>query len=475
MTKNKIILNDRDCDTNSGECLFPELQDDLSLESVGVFRPIHYLGSKLRIVDVIKNNIDSVDPTHGYMCDLFAGSGTVSKYLSHTRPVISVDIQEYSRVICSALLQPNCIDISSSDFVDLCKRSKHLQDITWALLPLVDYESTCIESSIAGDPLPLCELLEKGSIISFEKGFIYECSKELNSKLKEVCFRLSKLNMLSGPKALITRFYGGIYFSYEQSLELDVILEILFNYDERSKNALLAAALSTASDIVNTVGKQFAQPLRPRSSEGFPKKYIGERVQRDRGQKVFMIYEKWLDCYLRQPSPDCRNIVIKGDYLEALDQIQQDVKVIYADPPYTRDHYSRFYHVLETMSLRDNPSLSTTTLDGTTFLSRGLYRLERHQSPFCIKTKAASAFERLFKKARYMECPIVLSYSPYSLKKKAHPRLLTISCLETIAKKYYKKVNMVPIKSITHSKLNSTDKNIDKDCDSEILCICEIK
>ena len=88
------------------------IQLNLPFESALQFqkaiRPIHYLGSKLRFVDFIRSTIDTVDSTGGYVCDLFAGSGTVSKYLSNTRPVISVDIQEYARVICSALLNPSC-------------------------------------------------------------------------------------------------------------------------------------------------------------------------------------------------------------------------------------------------------------------------------------------------------------------------------------------------------------------------------
>ena len=70
---------------------------------------------------------------------------------------------------------------------------------------------------------------------------------------------------------------------------------------------------------------------------------------------------------------------------------------MYADPPYTRDHYSRYYHVLETMSLRDNPEVSMTMIraGGSPRVSRGVYRADRYQSPFCIKSQAAGAFEEL--------------------------------------------------------------------------------
>src|SRR3974390_731278 len=71
-----------------------------------IARPIHYLGSKLRIVHLVQEVLDEIDPLRGPVCDLFAGSGTVARGLSRSRKVISVDIQEYSRVLCSALLNP---------------------------------------------------------------------------------------------------------------------------------------------------------------------------------------------------------------------------------------------------------------------------------------------------------------------------------------------------------------------------------
>ena len=69
-----------------------------------VWRPIHYLGSKLRLTELICQLLDEL--ADGPVCDLFAGSGTVSLALSRSRDVIAADIQEYSRVICTALLSP---------------------------------------------------------------------------------------------------------------------------------------------------------------------------------------------------------------------------------------------------------------------------------------------------------------------------------------------------------------------------------
>ena len=440
------------------------------------FRPIHYLGSKLRILDYIRNTLDEVEPTGGGVCDLFAGSGTVSKYLAGSRPVTAVDIQEYSRVICSALLNPPGKYHDVEGFISTCKNSKHNKILYWCIEPMIEYEAWCIQQARRGDPFPLCELLEKGSILSFQLGFNRDCSSDLTRVLNSTISRLEKSN-LTGKESMVVRYFGGIYFSYLQSLQIDAILEAIHNIPQESKDIFLASVLSTASDIVNTVGKQFAQPIKPRNADGSPKKNLVNRVQKDREHDVFLVFEKWLNIYFSQERPKFQHHVYKMDYSDALDLIYKEraehVKVVYADPPYTRYHYSRYYHVLETICLRDNPRVSRTNLNGRVGLSRGIYREDRHQSPFSIKSKAAEAFRNLFQKVSRLEVPLVLSYSPFDENKKSTPRVHTIDGLKDIAKKFFSSVEIVSVGQIAHSKLNNSDHNFDISYEAELLIVCQ--
>ena len=66
-----------------------------------VFRPIQYLGSKLRLLDSITEAVDDVSLRRGPNLDLFCGSGVVSRHLGRSRPMVAVDIQEFSRVVTS--------------------------------------------------------------------------------------------------------------------------------------------------------------------------------------------------------------------------------------------------------------------------------------------------------------------------------------------------------------------------------------
>jgi adenine-specific DNA methylase len=446
--------------------------EDLGTKDIS-FRPIHYLGSKLRILDFIQSVIDEIDPTKSRVCDLFSGSGTVSHFLSKSRPVTSIDIQEYSRVITSAVLQPMSKNYDVIQVISDCKNSEHYKRLIWSMEPLLQYEVNAVEKALSGDLYPLCELVEYGTLISFENGLNDILSVDLLSALKEASLRLNKSNFILGPEALVSRYFGGAYFSFSQSVELDALLEYASMLNTNDKDIFTAAILSTASEVVNTVGKQFAQPIKPFNADGTPKKNIVKRIVKDRSFNVFNIFIEKLQGYQQLEKSSFNHFVYRMDYSDALDILNKDVRVVYADPPYTRYHYSRYYHVLETLCLRDNPRVSKITVNGKEKLSRGIYRDDRHQSPFSIKSKAAVAFDTLFHKVSKLDASLVLSYSPYDENIKSTPRVQTIDELESLGNKYFNSVEIISVGQFSHSKLNHSDKNFEISYDAEKLIVCK--
>jgi len=443
--------------------------------SRSITRPIHYLGSKLRIVNKIRETIDSLDPSYGPVCDLFAGSGTVSQALSLNRDVIAVDIQEYSRVLCSAILHPTKCDLSSiEEFVPGVLSSEHYRVSSWVFEPLVDYEEECLNIATTGNLEPLCDFLENGSFVSFEHGVCRTANSALIAAMEEVQVRLNDVRLIDSPSTLVARYFGGVYFAYSQACQLDALLESVAKLPPGQKDIFLAAVLSTASEIVNTIGKQFAQPLRPRSPAGNPKSNLPELVSRDRLSNVIDLYENWLKRYVAMPRTNRSHKFIRSDYQEAFEDLKGIVRIVYADPPYTRDHYSRFYHVLETLCFRDNPRISTVRINGRDLMSRGIYRVGRHQSPFCIHSKAPKAFATLFGGVKSLGVPLVLSYSPYEKGNNSRPRLMTIKQIEELAKTYFRSVEVRRAGRIAHSKLTSSDKTFGISYDAELLFVCRL-
>ncbi|SET46061.1 D12 class N6 adenine-specific DNA methyltransferase [Natronincola peptidivorans] len=437
------------------------------------FRPIHYLGSKLRILEFIGKVIDDIDPTNSRVCDLFSGSGTVSQFLSKNRPVTAIDIQEYSRVLTSSVLKPLSSYYSVEKVVSECINSEHYKKLMWCLEPMIECEEKFIEEALQGSPFFICDLVENGSIIKFEEGCCEAETVMLKEALSKSADRLKESNFIIGPEALTSRYFGGTYFSFKQSVQLDALLEYSLSLDINDRDTFTAAILSAASDIVNTVGKQFAQPLKPFDSDGKPKKSIVNKIVTDRKNNAFEIFSLKLESFLGLRKTNFDHRTYRMDFSDALDNLSKDVKVVYADPPYTRYHYSRYYHVLETICLRDNPKISKTIVKGKEKFSRGIYRNDRHQSPFSIKTQAKEAFDTLFKKVSQNNSSLVLSYSPFAEDRKSTPRMQRIEELESLGRQYFNNVKSVSVGQFAHSKLNKTDKNFETNYSAEILIVCK--
>jgi adenine-specific DNA-methyltransferase len=444
----------------------PQLQlqiDDLQ-PSAEVWRPIHYLGSKLRLVEPLRLALDQVDPAHGRCVDLFAGSGTISAALSASRDVTAVDIQEYSRVLCSAVLNPVIFtEEDASVFRDsVAKQARSNQR---AAASLIEYEERALDAARTGNPEPICELIDYASMVAF-----HESKPAVQPDLESAQRRAHKL-VATDRTSLILRYYGGLFFSYRQATDLDALLAVAHRMPLARRDCFLAAIISTASEVVNTVGKHFAQPIRPRGSDGKPKRHLIAKIIRDREINLLELFAFWLDRY-RALRPNGRSHqVIRADYADALASLK-NVGAVYADPPYTRDHYSRFYHVLETMCLWDDPGVSTTRIraDKETF-SRGMYRADRHQSPFCIKSQAPAAFGKLFASVKRLNAPLVLSYSPYA-NGDSHPRVMSVYQIETLAKEHFRSVEIISAGKFSHMKLNASRMHLDASAEAELIFIC---
>lgn len=442
--------------------LFPNNQN---LSPAKDFKSLNYLGSKMRILDFLEENILRVTPERYGICDLFAGSGCVANRLANKRRVCAADIQEYSRVICSALL---CPPIVSSDFVGSFLESVKIglyEKLSLIYSPLIKIENDAINNK---DMATLSSIIDNGSLEVFLK--YHKCDDVITSALHEVSANIINTT-LPNVDMLISKYYGGVYFSYEQAIQIDAILKRIQDLPLSCKDLFLAALISTVSEIVNTVGKHFAQPLKPHDNKGVLKNFT-KKIEKDRTMDVFEIYSLWLQKYISVPSRNDKNIVYKSDYFTCLNNLPNEIRTVYADPPYTRDHYSRYYHLLETIALRDTPSISTTNIGGVEQYSRGIYREDRFQSPFCIKKEAPIEFERMFKFCSDTERTLILSYSPYDETKKTHPRVVTMTFLEELANKYFRNVQVISAGRFNHSKLNSIEHHLDASDMAESIFVC---
>lgn len=445
------------------------------------FRPIQYLGSKLRLVNEISEIVE-FNKTSNIVCDLFSGSGVVSHFLANKNDVISLDIQYYSTVISEALT--NGKKLSNTEITSFIKEAisnPQFTELQFVYEPLTNLEDSLLKTKLEfdNDKLNFARFIEECSVYTYLKSEekksitdkkVYNALTKFNEGFIKASDNVKKISYCS-------LYFGGVYFSFQQSLIIDALLvkiNELKIVDKPKYLILLSSLLSTLSEIVATVGKQFAQPMKLTDKNNKPKVLLATRTVRDRNYDVINIFTKWLKEYSKNCHQNTRNKSITSDYKYFLNTSEDEIGCFYADPPYTIDHYSRFYHILETIALYDYPELAVMNkANRGSVIMKGLYRVDRFQSSFCIPSQAKGAFTDLFDGASKFGCPLLLSYSPFDKNTSNRPRLLSIEEIITLAKLYYENVEVIDIKEHKHRKLNKEQNNSESLMNGEVMILCK--
>lgn len=195
--------------------------------------------------------------------------------------------------------------------------------------------------------------------------------------------------------------YPDTYFSRRQCVDIDDLrygIEIL-DLENRYAADLAMAALISAMCYAQSTPGHFAQ-FMPKDHERI--KPLREISIRDAFTERFYL---WPIPEATRPhevlAEDWRVILAAG--------FAENATVVYVDPPYNSEQYSRFYHVLETLVRYDCPELQ----------HKGLYRADRFKSRFCYQRTVEKEFREFFEAcADACEADVILSYSSTGLVKK---------------------------------------------------------
>lgn len=448
----------------------PEI-NDVPPRRDSTFRPIQYLGSKARLLDQIEATVE-LERCAGrpVVCDLFAGTGVVTRRLARSGPVIGSDVQEYSRVLTNAQLNPRALSKGEISAVLSQVVATADEMLSRHLVGLINYEKALLEAGTSD--AAVSDLVEFGSIAAWNGRL--SVPKSVTRELDQLLAPLGVTGTLAD-SAVLTGYYGGVYFSYAQAVQLDAMCRVAHACPSAMRDTVLSAALSTASDLVSSVGGHFAQPIRLRDRAGSVKASSVSTLRLQRKRDALPRFQYWLSKWSNLPPPEFSGTARRADFRNELDEMPEDVGVVYADPPYTRDHYSRFYHVLETMARGDNPGLSTTRTRGNDEVSRGLYRKVRHQSPFSIVGAAPQAFQELCEALVSRQVPLVLSYSPIPETDKPRARVMAMPDLLDILNDSFRNVRVTPVEGVGHAKLNAKRLNAGRTYDAEVLITCRTR
>ncbi|MDP1527877.1 DNA adenine methylase [Rhodoferax sp.] len=172
----------------------------------------------------------------------------------------------------------------------------------------------------------------------------------------------------------IARAYGGYYYSPIQAMTIDALRATL---PMRHRTAALAALIDAASTCAAAPGHT-AQPFSTKDS-ALP--HLATAWARD-------VQAYCLDALARNASIAARvaGQTSNVDALELTLALEQR-DIVFIDPPYSEVQYSRFYHVLE--------SISRGFVGDVSGVGRYPALSIRPQSKFCRLTQSAEAFDEL--------------------------------------------------------------------------------
>lgn len=317
-----------------------------------------YMGSK-RVM--LNNSLGEMLRTESAKCgrlvDLFSGSASVSWFAAQEfeKPVLAIDLQRYARVLARAVIER----LKPLDHDSLCKN--------WVKSIRLERKRFKIwqkASDLDGDGIN---------------------TATWSRRAQDLCF---EFNDAAGP---IWEAYGGYYFSPTQSLTFDTLIECL-PLNSSEKAVCLAATIIAASKCAASPGHT-AQPFKASKTAG---PYLREAWLRD---PLYYVAESLRDLCSRHAKQ--KGKAVSGNANTVAETLNCN-DLVFIDPPYSGVHYSRFYHVLETIARG-----RCGTVEGN-----GRYPplKERPVSSYSRPSESRQAIEELFQSLANVGCTSIVTF-----------------------------------------------------------------
>jgi len=185
--------------------------------------------------------------------------------------------------------------------------------------------------------------------------------------------------------------YGGHYFSPTQALTFDAMLRALPK-EEPAANLCRAIAIIAASQCAASPGHT-AQPFKANHTAG---PYLREAWKRC----PIAYAQKAMKAVGRTVARVKGNAQV-ADAVDIAGKLQPN-DLVFVDPPYSGVHYSRFYHVLETIARG-----ACGTVSG---IGRYPPPHERPASSFSRRGESVAAFSQLLKRLSSSGCTVILTF-----------------------------------------------------------------
>jgi adenine-specific DNA-methyltransferase len=288
--------------------------------------------------------------------DLFSGSASVSWFAAQefAKPVISVDMQQFAAVLAKSVIE-------------------RTEELNSTLLEAIWLNATI--RRLAGTA-------------SWKHAQTLDARRPNAGTWSKSARRLCAQERGTGP---MWRAYGGYYYSPSQAAIFDSLSRSLPDRGP-ARWVCSAALLIAASQCVASPGHT-AQPFSSSRTAG---PFLREAWLRNPINYIRIALRELATKYARvKGTAKVANASRVAAFLNASD-------LVFVDPPYSGVHYSRFYHVLETLARGGCGPVSGS----------GRYPPpnERPISRFSQKSQSKSAIDRLLRVLSVVGCKVIVTF-----------------------------------------------------------------
>jgi adenine-specific DNA methylase len=446
-----------------------ELSSILGTETSSPFRPIQYLGNKQRSLGAILSAVREVARPNQSAVDLFTGTSVVAQGMAGLGlNVHALDVSPASTTIAQATLGVRR-QAANPDIDELLGRLGEAGEPVGARLceafaaPL-ERERHCLD------------LQDGAGLIDLSRELPQVWRGSADGALANLFSTWSAAAAEGAPfDALVSPVFAGTYFGVHQAIALDVrrtaigVLAQRGEIDQWETALLLTGLLAAASVAAFSPGKHFAQPHRldPAKDLSFHR----QRALADRAVDVGAVMAHTIRQIVEAGRAGNEGHQVHRGHVESLTSdwlVRRNIGVVYADPPYTAQQYSRFYHVLDTIAAGRCRPLQQHRGGTTT----GLYPEGRYKSPFCSKLQAPAAFQHLADLCAHAGATLLLSYSSSAKLSVGNERMISLPDLHDLVSRSFGN-SQVEVLQLHHSyrQFNHTDAASPTRSDPEMLVI----
>lgn len=307
----------------------------------------YYMGCKRDLVGWLVEAFGTELGKDGVVADLMCGSGVVAGASARQWDTFASDSQGFCRVL--AKVQGGGFSrFQGQALLDrlLPVAREHASQLGRTLKSAVESEDALFHEDIDRS------LLQRyAQFVSDFPTYPKKGSSEWDPTAEVIQRQAAKIRIR--PYVLFTAYFANVFFGVRQCIEIDSLRFAIDTLDDDTgRTWALGALVASVSKIATTYAGHFAQPL-VRDWTKLSISSLARIIERRSWSVIHEFTVRLMNLSQESEGVSQAIKIVPGPWQEAINTMAELNRgrnvLVYLDPPYRREEYSRYYHVLETL------------------------------------------------------------------------------------------------------------------------------